>query len=469
MKLSRLLEATSPEASSTQLTTAASTVEQMLISPGAVRIFYHIVYSYFRMLEEHGIARGDYSREIYTIQLRGKDDALAVTRNFYIPYQPENTRIYTAVDTLSEMLEGSISQIPEQFVAYSWAHLHPGFSPLPSSTDANNNYVVLDRLGSNNKLTGYDKLTITAPQVHVSGDNLYLYDSRSKKRVSLKFNAPVGAGFIPPATQANNAATPANGNPALQPVAEWVDETPVTIHWSKSLIFNGRDLDGFFASFSGPQGGHDTRYAYSEISVATIAHDGTITRSTYEIPIRVMEVVNDIVLTDALKQEIETTLREKVVLPSKLGRRRVPPEYILDSLDKDERARLEQEGMSPQELADAIDAQNQGKPLQPPAPIEYLPLTFGDRIGNAIAAIMGQPLAPRRIKHKLTMKPAPIKVKLYAYVNGKRITILPEGTMPATTAPLPPPPTPTLPRDGAGSEVAAPPAPLTPPTTPNTE
>ncbi len=442
MKLSRLLEATSPEASSTSLTTAASAVEQMLISHGAVRIFYHIIYSYFRMLEEHGIARGDYSREIYTIQLRGKEDPAPVTRNFYIPYQPENTRIYTAVDTLSEMLEGAVSQIPEQYVAYSWAHLHPGFSPLPSSTDANNNYVVLDRLGSNNKLTGYDKLTIKAPEVFVKGDNLYLYDARSKKRVSLKFNSPVGAQFIAPTVTpaASASATPANGNPTPQPVAEWVDETPVTIHWTKSLIFNGRDIDGFFASFSGPQGGHDTRYAYSEISVATIAHDGTITRSTYEIPIHVVEVANDIELTDALKQEIEATLREKVVIPSKLGRRRVPPEYILDSLDKDERARLEQEGLSPQELANALNAQNEAR-QQAAGPIEYEPLTFGDRIGNAIAAIMGRPLPPRHIKHKLTMKPAPIKAKFFAYVNGKTITLLPESEQAATTAPLPPTPT----------------------------
>ncbi len=419
MKLSRLLEASNPEASSTTLTTAASTVEQMLISPGAVRIFYHIIYSYFRMLEEHGIARGDYSREIYTIQLRGKDDPLAVTRNFYIPYQPENTRIYTAVDTLSEMLEGSISQIPDNYLPYSWAHLHPGFSPLPSSTDANNNYVVLDRLGSNNKLTGYDRLTITAPEVHLSGDNLYLYDQRSKKRVSIKFNPPLGAQLaVPPAMSA--APTAPNGAESPRLVGEWVDETPVTIHWTKSLIFNGRDIDGFFASFSGSEGGHDTRFAYSEISVATIAHDGTITRSTYEIPIRVIEVANDIELSDALKAEIEETLREKVVLPSKLGRRRIPPEYILDSLDKEERIRIE--AAVAQEQANAAGTTAEATP---PAqgPIEYEPLTFGERIVGALAVIMGGDPPKPRIRQRLTLKPAPLKMKARVFINGKEITM----------------------------------------------
>lgn len=395
MKLSKLLETTSQEQSGTTLTSAASTVEQMLISPGAVRLFYHIIGSYFRILEEQGIARGEYSREIYTIQLKGRNDPVAVTRNFYIPYQPENTRIYTAVDTVSEMLEGAMAQIPEQYVPYSWAHLHPGFSPLPSSTDARNNYSVLDRLGSNNKLTGYDRLTIRKPKVVQQGDQLVLFDETSKKRVSLKLAA---------ATEPK------------QPLAigEWIDESPVTIYWTKSLIFNGRDLDGFFQSFSVPNGGHDTRFAYSEISLATIHHDGTINRSTYEIPIRVMEVADDIVLTDELKAQIDQTLREKVVVPTQRGYRAIP-EYMIDQLSREDRLRMEREEVT-------AGGQPGTQVAQPEPEVEYAPLSFGESIRYAVASIMGLPEPPRRIMpRRMTMPPPPLKMKVKAFVGGQEV------------------------------------------------
>ncbi len=397
MKLSKLLENTAPDSSSTTLTSAASEVEQMLISPGAVRLFYHIIGSYFRVLEEHGLARGEYSREIYTIQLKGRNDPQPVTRNFYIPYQPENTRIYTAVDTVSEMLEGAMAQIPEEYVPYSWAHLHPGFSPLPSSTDARNNYAVLDRLGSNNKLTGYDRLTIRQPKVAMEGDQLVLFDDKSKKRVSLKMAANL------------------DGKQPNLSVGEWVDETPVTIYWSKSLIFNGRDLDGFFQSFSGQKGGHDTRFAYSEISVATITHDGTINRSTYEIPIRVVEVANDIVLSEELKAQIEQTLREKVVVPTQRGYRAIP-EYMIDQLSKEERVRLEREEGSLGSPAASVAA---------PAPEpEYAPLNFGEMVQYAIANLFGLEEPPRRLmSRKITMPPPPLKMKVKAFVAGREVVM----------------------------------------------